>query len=202
MFGRIRRFFSKPSNRWGFGTLLATGFLAGALTWAGFLEVVASTNTLDFCISCHEMRENPYAEYRESAHFATRSGVRPNCADCHVPSRFFPKMATKIRATYVELPAHLMGKMDTPEKYDARREHLAERVWARMRADDSAACRSCHDVDAMSAGKQALRAVREHEAGFAEGDTCIDCHQGIAHRLPESMLEEAQDEVEFDFGSE
>lgn len=202
MFGRIRRFFSKPSTRWGFGTLLAAGFLAGALAWAGFLEVVASTNTLEFCISCHEMRDNPYAEYKESAHFGSRSGVRPNCADCHVPPGFFPKMATKIRATYVELPAHLMGKMDTPEKYNARREHLAERVWARMRADDSAACRGCHDVNAMSAEDQALRAVREHEAGFAAGETCIDCHQGIAHRLPESMLEEAQEEVDFDFGSE
>lgn len=202
MLGPIRRFFSTPSRRWGFGTLLAFGFIAGALAWAGFLEVVAKTNTLEFCLSCHEMRDNPWAEYKESVHFASRSGVRPNCADCHVPSAFFPKMRAKIRATYVELPAHFMGKMDTPEKYDARREHLAERVWARMRENDSAPCRSCHDVNAMSTEVQALRAVREHEAGFEAGDTCIDCHQGIAHHLPDSMLEEAEEEVDFDFGSE
>lgn len=202
MISRIRRFFAKPSSKWGLGTLLASGFVLGCLAWAGLLEVVASTNTLGFCIGCHEMRDNPYAEYQQSAHFGSRSGVRPDCADCHVPAAFIPKMGAKIRATFVELPAHFMGKIDSAEKYEAKREELAERVWARMRSSDSAPCRACHDVSAMSAEEQALRAVREHEAGFESGETCIDCHQGIAHRLPESMLEEEQEEVDFDFETE
>jgi cytochrome c-type protein NapC len=199
MLSSLRRFFATPSRRWGLGALLAVGFIFGVLFWAGFNAVVAQTNTLEFCISCHEMREFVYAEYQESPHFGSRSGVRPDCASCHVPTGFFSKMAVKIRATVVELPAKVLGTIDTPEKFEARREELAQRVWARMRSDDSAACRSCHDVNAMSPKEQALRAVREHEAGFSSGETCIDCHQGIAHHLPDSMEEQEDDDVEFDF---
>ncbi len=167
--------------------------------WIGFESYVASTSTLKFCLSCHEMREYVYPEYEESAHFLSRSGVKPICADCHVPKAFFPKMGAKIRATMNEIPGHITGTIDTREKFEAKREELANRVWVRMKANDSAACRSCHDVNSMSADEQKLRTVREHEAGFQAGDTCIDCHQGIAHKLPESMLEEAAEEVDFDF---
>ncbi len=196
---RLRGCFTTPSARWGAGTLLSAGLVAGAFAWVGFDAFVASTSTESFCLSCHEMRQFPYAEYQESAHFGSRSGVRPICADCHVPPAFFPKMAAKIRATFVEVPAHLRGKIDTAEKYEARREELAKHVWARLEANDSAPCRACHDVNAMAPEEMALRAVREHEAGFAAGDTCIDCHKGIAHKLPASMLEKEAEEVDFDF---
>lgn len=197
--GRIRKFFSTPSARWGTGVLLGAGIIAGALSWAGFLAFVEASSDPRMCQSCHEMREFVFKEYEQSVHWTSRSGVRPMCADCHVPHGFFPKMGTKIRATLVEVPSHLMGNIDTPEKFEAKREELARRVWARMEQDDSQACRHCHDVNAMSAEDQALRAVREHEAGFAEGKTCIDCHKGIAHQLPASMLEKEEEEIDFDF---
>ena len=31
---------------------------------------------------------------------------------------------------------------------------------------------------------QGRRSNQMHQAGFAEGKTCIDCHKGIAHSLP------------------
>ena len=144
------------------------------------------------------MRTGPYAEYEQSQHFGSRSGVRPICGDCHMPKAFFPKVGAKIRASMVEIPGHFIGTIDTPEKYEAKREELATRVLNRMRSNDSAGCRGCHDVNSMSTEEQKLRAVREHEAGEAAGETCIDCHMGIAHKLPDSMLE-AEEEVDFDF---
>ncbi len=200
--GFFRRFihtFKAPSTRWGAGVLLSAGIVVGIFFWAGFQEFVDRTSQLSMCTSCHEMREFVWAEYQESAHFASRSGVRPMCGDCHVPKSFFAKMGAKIKATLVEVPAHLAGTIDTQEKFEAKREELANRVWARMRDNDSAACRSCHDVNAMSEEDQALRSVREHQAGFEAGETCIDCHQGIAHKLPASMLEAEEEDVDFDF---
>ena len=97
------------------------------------------------------------------------------------------------------IPAHLIGTIDTQEKFEAKREELANRVWARMEANDSAGCRGCHDVNRMAMDEQALRARREHEEGFAKGETCISCHKGIAHHLPASMLEENAEDVDFDF---
>jgi len=32
--------------------------------------------------------------------------------------------------------------------------------------------------------EQGPRAAKRHPTAFAEGKTCIDCHQGIAHQLP------------------
>lgn len=43
------------------------------------------TNTEAFCTGCHEMRDNPYAEFKGTSHDRNRSGVRAICADCHVP---------------------------------------------------------------------------------------------------------------------
>jgi cytochrome c-type protein NapC len=197
--GRLRRFFTSPSTRWGVGSVLALGILAGAAAWAGFTRFVDATSDPAMCHSCHEMREFIFPEYEQSAHYLSRSGVRPMCADCHVPHGFFAKMGAKIRATAIEIPSHLAGNIDTREKFEAKREELAHRVWARYEANDSAPCRHCHEVTAMDPEAQALGAVREHEAGFAEGKTCIDCHKGIAHQLPASMLEKEEEEIDFDF---
>jgi cytochrome c-type protein NapC len=191
--------FRKPSVRWGAGTLVVGGFAVGILFWAGFLTFVETTGTEEFCTSCHEMNAFVFEEYKQSAHYSSSSGVRPECGDCHVPPQFFPKMGAKIRATFIEIPSHLMGTIDTQEKFEAKREELANHVWARMEANDSAPCRGCHDVNRMAMDEQALRARREHEEGFAKGETCINCHKGIAHNLPASMLEEDAEDVDFDF---
>ncbi len=197
--GRLIDAFNTPSSHWGAGVLATFGFVAGMFFWIGFEGFVASTSTEEFCIGCHEMRAGPYEDYKQSAHFGSRSGIRPICSDCHVPKAFFPKMQAKIRATLVEIPAHLRGTIDSPEKFEAKREELANRALNRMRANDSVGCRSCHDENAMSVDEQKLRAVREHEAGRAAGETCVDCHMGIAHTLPESMQETDEKEVDFDF---
>ena len=33
--------------------------------------------------------------------------------------------------------------------------------------------------------EQGRRAVTQHSEGLEEGKTCIDCHKGIAHQLPD-----------------
>ncbi|HET6566270.1 MAG TPA: NapC/NirT family cytochrome c [Xanthomonadales bacterium] len=191
--------FRKPSVRWGAGTLGVIGMVVGILFSAGFLTFVEATGTEQFCTSCHEMNAFVFEEYKQSAHYSSASGVRPECGDCHVPPQFIPKMGAKIRATFVEIPSHLMGTIDTREKFEAKREELAKRVWARLESNDSAPCRGCHNVNNMAMDEQALRARREHEEGFAKGETCISCHKGIAHSLPQSMLEEDAEEVDFNF---
>jgi cytochrome c-type protein NapC len=197
--GILRRTWSllrRPSSRVSAAALLLIGIVAGVVIWATFLRVVEATNSLAFCTSCHAMQAFVYPEYAESHHFSNAPGVRAICADCHVPSAFLPKMGAKIRATYVEVPAWLTGRIATQERFDDRKLYLAERVWARMQASDSRECRDCHSWDAMSAQAQAPRAWREHQTCRERGETCVDCHKGVAHALPASMLEPDED---FDF---
>ncbi len=159
----------------------------GAVAALGFLGFVEYSSTEHFCLSCHEMRDNAYAEYTQSPHYSNRSGVRAVCADCHVPGPWGPKMVRKIQATLKEVPNHFLGKLDTPEKYAAHRAAMAETVWTAMRKTDSRECRACHEQERMDPAKQSRQAARKHSAQWREanGETCIDCHQGIAHHLPE-----------------
>lgn len=200
--GPIRRFWRtlfKPSPRFAVGTLVLAGLIVGALGWQGFNTVVAYTNTVEFCTSCHAMEAYVYPDYTKSTHYSNASGVRVTCADCHVPNAFIPKMIAKGRATVVEVPRHIRGRINTEEKFEAHKLELAERVWARMKANDSRECRDCHSWEAMSEAAQPTRAWREHVQGRADGETCIDCHRGVAHSLPAEYLEVDDEDLDFDF---
>lgn len=160
--------------------LSATLVVAGA---AG----LAWTSTEKFCISCHEMGDNAYAEYKGTIHDTNRSGVRAICTDCHVPREPVALIKRKFAATF-ELYHALVGTIDTPEKYEAHRYGMALRVWQRMKDTDSLECRNCHHREAMSSELQTARAQKRHAKADADGMTCIDCHFGIAHTEPQGEL--------------
>lgn len=178
----------RPSAKHTVGGLLIVGMVMGVIFWGGFNTAMEATNTEQFCISCHEMEENVYQEYQETVHYSNRSGVRATCPDCHVPREWIHKIARKIKASN-ELYHKVMGTVGTPEKFNAKRLQLARSVWKTMKETDSRECRNCHDFESMDYFMQGRRAVDQHTRGFDEGKTCIDCHQGIAHSLPE-MYEE------------
>jgi cytochrome c-type protein NapC len=161
--------------------------LGGILFWGGFNTTLELTNTEKFCISCHEMQSNVYQEIQPTIHFTNRSGVRAKCSDCHVPKDWTHKMARKMQASK-EVWGWMFGTIGTREKFLAKRHELAEREWARFKANDSLECRNCHEFDSMDFTRQSKRAADAHSAsleGGGGGNTCIDCHKGIAHRLPE-----------------
>ena len=168
---------------------LSLGVLFGALLVSGVLLAagaagLAWTNTEGFCIGCHEMRDNVYAEFKGTIHDRNRSGVRAVCADCHVPREPGPMLRRKVQATF-ELWGHLVGKIDTKEKFEKHRYELATRVWTRMKQTDSHECRNCHNAASMEPEKQSEKARARHEKMKSEGATCIDCHFGIAHNEPD-----------------
>ena len=166
------------------GVLTVAGlFIGGIVFWGGFNWSLELTNTEQFCISCHEMRENVFKEYQTTVHYSNRTGVRATCPDCHVPKEWVYKIARKIQASN-ELFHWALGTIDTPEKFNAKRLELAQHEWDRMKGNDSRECRNCHHYDYMDYSEQGRRAVAQHNKGFAEGRTCIDCHKGIAHALP------------------
>ena len=178
-----------PSARYSLLTLLVIGFLAGITFWGSFNTVLEATNTLDFCISCHEMRDTVYQEYKQTIHYSNRTGVRATCPDCHVPKDWTHKMIRKVQASQ-EVWGKLTGSIDTPEKFEAKRLELAKHEWARMKASDSRECRNCHSFDGMNIEKQKTRASKMHKIAQDDKQTCIDCHKGIAHQKPKGMSEE------------
>ncbi len=177
-----------PSSHYSMGALLIGGTIFGILFWGGFNWAMEMTNTETFCITCHEMEENVYQEYQGTVHYSNGTGVRATCPDCHVPKEWIYKVKRKIVATN-ELFHHFMGTVDTPEKFEAKRLELAQNVWETMERTDSRECRNCHDYDSMDYMSQQRRAVKAHVRGFDEGETCINCHKGIAHSMPADYTE-------------
>lgn len=163
-------------------------FLAGIIAWGGFNTALEVTNTEAFCISCHEMKDYVFQEYRQTIHYQNGSGVRATCPDCHVPKDWGHKVMRKIGATN-ELFHKLIGSIDSREKFEAKRLTLAKEVWRTMQRTDSRECRNCHSFKAMKPARQREVSWQQHRAAQKDGKTCIDCHKGIAHRLPEAFLE-------------
>jgi len=190
--GFIRRMwnvFWSPSGAISLGVLLIVGFAAGVIFWGGFNWAMEMTNNEKFCISCHEMRDNVWAEYQGTVHHNNHSGVRATCPDCHVPHEWVHKVVRKIQASK-ELYGHFIsGIVDTPEKFAEHRLYLASRVWRTMKSTNSRECRNCHSFEFMDFTIQENRAATNHQQALDEGKTCIDCHQGIAHNLPQGYLE-------------
>jgi cytochrome c-type protein NapC len=189
--GLIRRvwdFVTRPNAIYALGTLVGGGFVVGILFWGSFNWAMEMTNNETFCISCHEMDQNVFREYQNTIHYTNRSGVRATCPDCHVPKDWVHKMARKIQASN-ELFHHFVGTIDTREKFEAKRLQLANNVWRVMKETDSRECRNCHKFEFMDYTYQEPRAARRHQEGFNAGETCIDCHKGVAHRLPKGALE-------------
>ncbi|MEH6651126.1 MAG: NapC/NirT family cytochrome c [Motiliproteus sp.] len=182
------------------GMSIVLSFLAGLVFWGGFNWSLEFTNTEAFCISCHEMGDNVYPEYQQSIHFINPSGVRATCPDCHVPKQWTAKLLRKIGAVN-ELYHKVAGTIDTREKFLAKRLELARTVWKTMRANNSQACRNCHAIMAMSSTPPSTATTSEdalhpHQKAIGQVMACIDCHLGIAHRLPESFLDAEHDRFE------
>lgn len=165
-------------------TVLSMGLVLGIIFWGGFNTAMEATNTEEFCLSCHEMKDNVYPEYQSTIHYSNRTGVRATCSDCHVPKDWTHKIVRKIQASR-ELYHKMLGTIDTREKFESKRLQLASREWRRMKKTDSLECRNCHSFESMDYTMQSRRASPQHIAGFDEGKTCIDCHKGIAHHMPD-----------------
>jgi cytochrome c-type protein NapC len=188
LFDRLKGYWdllNRPSKYFSLAFLTFGGFIAGIIFWGAFNTALEVTNTEAFCVSCHEMRDNVFEEIKTTIHYTNRSGVRATCPDCHVPHEWTDKIARKMQASK-EVWGTVFGTINTREKFLAKRLELAQHEWARLKANDSLECRNCHDFDSMDFTTQSKRAVEQHERFLASREkTCIDCHKGIAHQLPE-----------------
>jgi cytochrome c-type protein NapC len=174
----------RPSVHISLGLLTLGGFIAGVVFWGGFNTALEATNSEGFCTGCHEMHSNVFQELKQTVHYSNRSGVRATCPDCHVPHQWTDKIARKMQASK-EVWGHLFGTINTREKFLDHRLELAQHEWARLKANNSLECRNCHGAISMDITKQSARAAEAHQRFLFTGQkTCIDCHKGIAHNLP------------------
>ncbi|HEY6923965.1 MAG TPA: NapC/NirT family cytochrome c [Steroidobacteraceae bacterium] len=185
------RLWTRPKSRWLLGIplggllMLGVGAVAlGSVNW-----VVHETSSTSFCFSCHSHQLFIRPEYEASSHFKNAVGVRAGCSDCHLPhDNWFELMYTKALVS-TDVFRELAGNIGTREKYEARRGEMAQKVWRQLLANDSKFCRSCHSFDAMNLEAQGGMPARKHKAAMQSGKTCVECHRGIVHTLPQNADE-------------
>lgn len=177
---------SRPSVHISFGVLTLGGFIAGVIFWGGFNTALEATNTEEFCIGCHTMENNVYQELQETVHWKNTSGVRATCPDCHVPHDWTDKIARKMQASK-EVFAQLFGDLDTREKFEERRIALAQHEWDRFSANKSLECKNCHNYESMNFDEMRPTARIQMKQAAERDQSCLDCHKGIAHNLPQNM---------------
>jgi len=165
--------------------VLLVGFVVGIFGLSLFGTSMIYTSTEAFCASnCHEMSYNA-SEYRDTIHDKNRTGMRAICPDCHVPHAPVPLYIAKMGALNDLWTHHVTRLVDTKEKYEAQRPRMATRVWTYMKGNDSRECRYCHNDAKMDPEKQSDIAKARHAKAKKEKMTCIDCHYGIAHTVPD-----------------
>ncbi len=180
---RIWRLLSKPTTHFSLGAILIYGFGLGVVFWGGFHWAMELSNTDTFCLSCHEHSQFTLPETQQSRHSTNVAGIHTTCYDCHVPREWSHKVMHKIYVTN-EFFHHLAGTIDTREKYENRRLAMATDVWTAMRQSNSRECRNCHSFEGMNIRLQEGLAARQHQLAAEQGVTCIECHMGVAHKLP------------------
>ncbi len=170
-----------------FGIIICASVLLAAITVVGsiFVVIIDTTDyvfsTEKFCgTSCHVMEDNVYAELKKSKHWTTPTGVRANCADCHVSRRLSFAMIDHVLGTKELFVMLTHGGLDKPGAFEELRPAAADRIRFKMIADDSKNCRGCHDMEAIK--PERIRGQNQHEDALKKGTTCIICHYNLVHK--------------------
>lgn len=177
-----------PSASWSLGALIAAGLVVGAVAAPTFTYVIHETSTDEFCLTCHD--QDIGLEMAGRVHYDNKLGVRVSCYECHLPRAFWPKVIAKTKSGVKDVYHTMLGTIDTYEKFEARRMHMATVTWEAMNQNDSRECRYCHDEARWDLDQQSERARDFHKPSLSNGKTCIDCHKGLAHELPEGIGED------------
>jgi sulfatase modifying factor 1 len=161
--------------------------LAGLIIGAGMVisanRVVQTTSTDAYCQSCHTHTEAD-AAWQQSVHYATKSGVRVGCSECHLPPHGdFRHFRTKVKTGLHDLYAYHF------------KDHESF-IWERKRQLEYAvnivfneSCEKCHqNLFPLGLTAEGGKAHLYYEMNAGElGLNCINCHLDAGHHLPNYM---------------
>ena len=171
------------------------GGFAGLLLAIGAEEMDRFTSTDTFCTSCHAM-QSYIAEsetYKLSVHQTTSSGVRPGCADCHIPKGLISATYTHVVNGISDMWGEVSLDYQDPEVWNTERARLADAARHWFRDNDSITCRECHEEESIKPARQ--RGQQQHKEALESSMTCIDCHYNLVHEEiepSESFLEQVE----------
>ena len=155
------------------------GVIAGALIFLGFDKAVTASSSNDFCASCH-VHPQATASWKQGVHYATQSGYRISCAECHLPPKGEGYLIEKARTGMRDLWSH-WTKDSTSFDWEAAstQERAVEHVY-------NASCVKCHEnlfpAKLTREGSDAHLYYKQMDEKGHEIH-CISCHLNAGHYI-------------------
>jgi nitrate/TMAO reductase-like tetraheme cytochrome c subunit len=139
------------------------------------------------CIYCHIDRQQTVAMLpkQDIPHPQTVDGPPATCVDCHLPDGFISATYAYMHfASFTDLFGYSRDRvLERSGDWIPPRAAMAHRVRERLYESDSVTCRSCHIQDDIK--PESKRGKQAHRKAKTTGQTCIECHYNMAHRLIE-----------------
>ncbi|MBP6701602.1 MAG: NapC/NirT family cytochrome c [Halioglobus sp.] len=141
------------------------------------------------CLACHESGQaGAAAHWRDALHMLNNL----TCVTCHDIHAGHDKVLFHEEQAQVCTICHktqkqgIHGLVDdaefNPPCSSCHNPHRQQPIAAEMLENDSAGCRSCHNLERIDHNPATSdKAKRYHRKMLKPGRTCLDCHEGIAH---------------------
>ena len=155
------------------------GLAAGAVILLGMGKAVEATSTNDYCASCH-VHPQATASWKQGVHYATKSGYRVSCAECHLPPKGEGYLIEKAKTGSRDLWSH-WTKDSTEFDWDAAStlERASKHVY-------NSTCLKCHEnlfPAALTREGSDAHLYYKQMTEKGEDMQCISCHLNAGHYI-------------------
>ncbi len=155
------------------------GLAAGAIILLGMGKAVKATSTNDYCASCH-VHPQATASWKQGVHYATKSGYRVSCTECHLPPKGEGYLIEKAKTGSRDLWSH-WTKDSTEFDWEAAStlERASKHVY-------NSTCLKCHEnlfPAALTREGSDAHLYYKQMAEKGEDMQCISCHLNAGHYI-------------------
>ncbi|MCK7537304.1 MAG: NapC/NirT family cytochrome c [Marinilabiliales bacterium] len=156
-----------------------TGLIAGALLLFGFGKAVEATSTNDFCAICH-VHPQATSSWKQGVHYATQSGYRVACTECHLPPKGEGYLVEKAKTGMRDLWSY-WTKDSTEFDWEAAStlERASKHVY-------NSTCVKCHEnLFPAKLTREGSEAHLYYKQMTDKGEDlhCISCHLNAGHYI-------------------
>jgi len=163
------------------GVWVTTGIVIGLVIALAIGCFYTTSSSSESCVSCHVHPDSDNS-WKQSAHFVNESGVRTDCAECHLPPKqeYFSYLATKTRMGAKDVVSYLLKKHESID-WEAK----GELEYARRIVNNNS-CVSCHaNIYPEGISDDGIAAHLYYDENAMKLDLqCINCHLDAGHHNP------------------
>ena len=158
------------------------GLLVGVFAMVALGGTMNKTSTSEYCMSCH-VHEQADADWKKSLHYNSKSGVKTDCIECHLPPKedgFLKYYMAKSKMGAKDIWTKMTKDADKIDWESKRELEHARKIV------HNATCEKCHvNLYPEGISDDGITAHLHYEENVEKlGLDCISCHLNVGHDMP------------------